>query len=141
MSADYRGQQCVCAGKCLSEALLSRRQVSLDKTKAVRLTYLITSAHRQSGKFGGGRHCLKVAQLRIVDVRGNILREVVRRYSQSVAYKGFREKTGGTKIEDHYLVIEQLEVAGVDIDGVKVKRFVLEADVLISVVSKDLSRP
>ena len=94
---------------------------------------------------GGRRHCLEVSRLRIVDVRGNFQREVVRRVSQSVTDKGFREKTVGTKIEDHYLVIEQLEVAvaGVDtsIDGAKVKPFVLKADTLISIVSKDLSRP
>ena len=94
---------------------------------------------------GGRRHCLEVSRLRIVDVRGNFHREVVRRVSQSVTDKGFREKTVGTKIEDHYLVIEQLKVAvaGVDtsIDGAKVKPFVLKADILISIVSKDLSRP
>ena len=96
---------------------------------------------------GGRRHCLEVSRLRIVDVRGNFQREVqvVRRVSQSVNDKGFREKTVGTKIEDHYLVIEQLEVAvaGVDtsIDGAKVKPFVLKADTLISIVSNDLSRP
>ena len=91
---------------------------------------------------GGRRHCLEVSRLRIVDVRGNFQREVVRRVSQSVTDKGFREKTGGTKIEDHYLVIEQLEVAvDTSIDGAKVKPFVLKADTLISIVSKDLSRP
>ena len=63
-------------------------------------------------------------------------------FSEGIADEGFRKKTGGPKIEDDYLVIEQLEVAGVDIHRAKAKPFVLEADAFsVSVASKDLSWP
>ena len=62
-SADYRGQLCVGVSE-----VLSRRHVSLGKTKAVRTTHIISSAHSQ-GNRRQRHHCPQVSRLRMGNTR------------------------------------------------------------------------